>query len=78
MTAQQRNESTLVSGFLRLPQVLAIYPVSKSTWWAGVRDGRFPKPVRLSRRCTAWRVSDIVDLIERKTVMCHSGCCCHE
>ena len=78
MTDQLKSESVFVAGFLRLPQVLAIYPVSKSTWWAGVRDGRFPKPVRLSRRCTAWRTSDIRDLIEGKSVICHGGRYCHE
>lgn len=52
-------------GFLRLPQVLAVFPVSKSTWWAGVKSGRYPKPVRtLSRRITAWRIEDIRALIE--------------
>ncbi len=54
------------TGFLRLPEVLRLYPVSKSTWWAGVKDGRFPKPVKLSRRCTAWRAEDIHILIVSK------------
>lgn len=45
--------------YLRLPQVLERIPVSKSTWWAGVRDGRFPKPVKLGPRTTAWREEDI-------------------
>ena len=45
--------------FLRLPQVLERIPVSKSTWWGGVKTGRFPKPVKLSARTTAWRESDI-------------------
>ncbi len=52
------------TGFVRLPQVLAIFPVSKSTWWAGILSGRFPKPVRISERCVAWRVEDIRALIE--------------
>lgn len=52
------------TGYLRLPEVLRRYPVSRSTWWAGVRDGRFPKPVKLSARCTAWRAEDIRALIE--------------
>lgn len=51
-------------GFLRLPQVLKLYPVSKSAWWAGVKDGRFPQPVKLAQRTTAWRVEDIQKLIE--------------
>jgi len=57
--------STLpTAGYVRLPVVLAVYPVSKSTWWEGVRNGRFPKPVKLTRRTTAWRVEDIRRLIE--------------
>lgn len=54
-----------VIGFLRLPQVLEIIPVSKSTWWQGCKDGRFPKPVKLSPKTTAWRAEDITDLIKK-------------
>ena len=53
------------TGFLRLPQVLRLVPVSRSTWWAGVRSGRYPQPTRaLGARITAWRVEDIRALIE--------------
>ena len=55
------------TGFVRLSSILAPtgpIPVSKSTWWAGVRSGRFPKPVKLGRRITVWRVEDIRALIE--------------
>jgi predicted DNA-binding transcriptional regulator AlpA len=55
------------TGFLRLTSILAPrgpIPVSKSTWWAGVKDGRYPQPVKLGRRITAWRVEDIRKLIE--------------
>ncbi|NOC43892.1 MULTISPECIES: AlpA family transcriptional regulator [unclassified Ruegeria] len=38
-------------------------PVSRSTWWAGVRAGRFPQPVHLGPRTTAWRVGDIRELL---------------
>ena len=51
-------------GFLRLEDVLALYPVSKSTWWEGCKTGRFPKPVKLSPRCTAWKKEEILALIE--------------
>lgn len=50
-------------GFMRLPQILKIYPVGKSTWWAGVKTGRFPQPVKLGPAVTAWRVEDIRALI---------------
>lgn len=55
-------------GFVRLKQIIAPtgpVPVSKSTWWAGVQTGRFPKPVKLGPRITAWRVEDIRHLIEK-------------
>lgn len=55
------------TGFLRLRSILAPVgpiPVSKSTWWAGVKDGRFPKPQKLGARITVWRVEDIKALIE--------------
>ncbi len=51
-------------GYLRLPDVLRLFPVSKSTWWNGVKDGKFPQPVKLTERTTAWRVEDIRNLIE--------------
>ena len=44
---------------LRLPQVLEIIPVSKSTWWKGCKEGRYPQPVHPSQRTTAWRKCDI-------------------
>jgi predicted DNA-binding transcriptional regulator AlpA len=56
------------SGFVRLSAILAPrgpLPVGKSTWWQGVKNGRFPKPVKLGPKTTAWRVEDIRALIER-------------
>lgn len=61
------------TGFLRLPQIIgnpkanppipAIIPVSSTAWWEGVRIGRYPQPVKLGPRTTAWRVEDIRTLI---------------
>jgi prophage regulatory protein len=51
--------------FLRLPSVLQILPVSKSTWWKGVSEGMYPKPVKLSPRTAAWLKTDIDALIEK-------------
>jgi prophage regulatory protein len=66
------------TGYLRLSQIIgrrakdsdpglpAIIPVSRSTWWAGVKAGRYPQPIRtLGTRITAWRVEDIRALIAR-------------
>lgn len=52
------------TGFARLSLVLEVYPVSKSTWWERIRDGRYPQGVKLSPRVTAWKVEDIRALIE--------------
>ena len=52
-------------GYVRLPQILKIFPVSKSAWWEGCRNGVFPKPVKLGPRTSAWRVEDIRALMER-------------
>lgn len=51
--------------FLRLPQVLEIFPISKSAWWQGCKEGRFPKPIKLGPRTSVWRSSDIAALIKQ-------------
>lgn len=63
------------TGYLRIRQIIGdpksdppvppIVPVSKSTWWDGVKTGRFPAPVKLGPRFTAWRVEDIRELLRR-------------
>ena len=53
------------TGFMRLPQVLEVIPLGKTSWWAGVKSGRFPKPIKLTEHCTAWRAEDIRELIKR-------------
>jgi hypothetical protein len=62
------------TGFLRLRQILGdpkaappippIIPVGKSAWWAGVRAGRYPAPIKLGPRTTAWTVESIRRLID--------------
>lgn len=57
-------------GLVRLKQILAPIgpiPVSASTWWEGVKDGRFPQPKKLGRGTTVWNAGDIWRLIENGT-----------
>ena len=64
------------TGFLRLPQIIGnpkanppippIIPISRSSWWAGVASGKYPKPIKLGTRTTAWRCDDIRALIASK------------
>ena len=55
------------TGLVRVKQIWAPVgpiPVSKSTWWAGVKEGRFPKPLKFGPRTTVWRVEEIRSLFE--------------
>lgn len=69
----QENRTLPETGYLRLTQIIGnkrtgeppIIPVSRSTWWNGVKSGRYPKPSRaLGERITAWHVDDIRALIQ--------------
>jgi len=51
-------------GFMRLDEVLAVYPVSRASWYAGIANGIYPKSVALGPRSVGWRTSDIKALIE--------------
>lgn len=63
------------TGYLRVKQIIGdpradpplppIFPIGKSAWWQGVKSGRYPRPYKLSPRCTAWKVEDIVALLDR-------------
>jgi prophage regulatory protein len=51
-----------ITGFMRVSQILEFVPVSRSCWWNGVKEGRFPKPIKLSPKVTVWRAADIAAL----------------
>jgi prophage regulatory protein len=53
-------------GYVRLPVILELYPVGESSWWRGVQNGIYPKPVKLSTRVCAWRISDIRRLLQSR------------
>jgi len=61
-----QNSSILPqTGFVRLPQILQHIPIGRSSWYAGIKEGRFPKPVSLGERTAAWRAEDIHALIAK-------------
>jgi predicted DNA-binding transcriptional regulator AlpA len=73
---QHRSCTFSGTGFLRLRSIIGPegpIPVSKTTWWAGVKSGRYPKPVKLAPRVTAWRVEDIHALIARESQSAESS-----
>jgi prophage regulatory protein len=67
-----------VSKFYRLREIIGdrkqgisgIVPVSRAAWYAGIKNGRYPKPVKLSEKTAAWRSSDIEVLVERLSKGC--------
>lgn len=65
-------QQTLPSeGFATLKQIIGdkekglpgVIPVSRTTWWRGVKSGAYPKPVNTGGSCLGWRVEDIRSLI---------------
>jgi prophage regulatory protein len=53
----------VVQGLLRLQTVLKLIPVSKSAWYQGIKEGRFPQPLKLGPRTTVWKAEDVRKLI---------------
>jgi len=61
------------TGYLRIDQILgntrkgipALLPMCRSTWYAGIREGKYPKSINLTERTVVWRVEDILDLIDK-------------
>jgi len=53
------------TGFLKLPQVLQLIPISKTALYSGIKKGIYPAQVKLGVRSSAWRCEDIRDLIQK-------------
>ncbi|MBW3760320.1 AlpA family phage regulatory protein [Aeromonas jandaei] len=51
--------------FLLLKDVLSRIPVSKTTWYDGIKKGIYPKGYSLGGRRVAWRSCDIEDLMQK-------------
>jgi prophage regulatory protein len=66
----------MTTSLLRIKQIVgckktgipALIPVSESTWWAGVKAGRFPAAVKIGKRITCWRESDLRKLMNGDTL----------
>lgn len=62
-------------GYLRISQIVGnpnsdpplppLIPIAKSTIWLWVKQGKFPAPVKLGPRVTAWKIADIREFIEK-------------
>lgn len=64
-----RTQGTSTSNIrlYRLPQVLDRIPVSRSSWFAGIQSGRYPKGYSLGMRTTVWRSDEIDQIVTSLT-----------
>ncbi len=68
----QNQQAAIVLGYLRIWQIVGdrkrgiepLLPVGRSTFLAGVKSGKYPKPVKLGERTTAWKKADILALLD--------------
>lgn len=56
------------TGFIREAQLIPeVLPVSSPTLWRWCKSGKFPRPVKLGPRVTAWRVEDVRSWMDART-----------
>ena len=64
--AHNNTPATLFPGrLLRLKEVLQIIPVSKSSFYQGIKTGKYPPPVKLGERTSAWRSDLLISIVEK-------------
>lgn len=69
MNSTEKNQA-----FLRLHQILGdtrrgispILPISRSSWWQGIKDGKYPAGLKLGPKTTVWRELDIAALLNSR------------
>jgi predicted DNA-binding transcriptional regulator AlpA len=66
-TIPTQSTALPAEGLVRLPTVLAVLGISRSTWWRGVAAGRYPRGRKISPGCTAYDVRDLRRLIDEGT-----------
>jgi prophage regulatory protein len=52
------------------PPIKPIIPVSKTAWWKGVAEGKYPQPIKISEKVTVWRSDQIEALIDQLCSQC--------
>jgi len=52
-------------GLVRLPSILAVYPVSRTGIYDRIKAGKFPAPVKIGPRSIAWRVEEVREVLAK-------------
>jgi prophage regulatory protein len=61
----EMNDELASNKLLRLPEVLALVPVSRSSWLAGCKNGHYPPGFLLSPRTRVWKRGEILEVLSR-------------
>lgn len=62
---REKNLAFPDEGFVRLPQITHALGICETSWWNGVKSGKYPPAIKLAPRTTVWRVEDIRELIAK-------------
>ena len=54
----------IIGDYKAIPPIQPIIPVTKSTWWDGVKKGKYPKPYKIGNNTTVWRSDEIQALVD--------------
>ena len=63
------SKTTGEAVILKIPEVLALVKISKSTLYRFIEAGDFPRPIRLGPRARAWRKAEILKWLETREVI---------
>jgi predicted DNA-binding transcriptional regulator AlpA len=65
--------STIIDGSLRAKQASAFLCIGVSTLWRWVKEGKLPRPIRLSKRCSVWRVQTLENFLTTRSQVSEQG-----
>ena len=60
-----QNNRLPVPGYSRVREILDVFPVSRSRWYAAIANGRIAPPTKLGERTAAWPNAYLNDLLAR-------------
>ena len=62
----EREVSSSSERLISWPQLKTLIPLSRTTVWRGIRDRRFPAPIKISPGRVAWAERDILEWISNQ------------
>ncbi len=62
------NQQLPTTGYIRIVDLVKFIPLSKNSIWRLSKTGKFPKPVKLSEKCTAWKCEAVHEWLASREV----------